>query len=145
MNFVHHSTPSGGKLLPRRPAIRSRGPRLESRVEHRSALCRANAERRWRSDYRQGAHTRRTARRKGPRDGTADLGADEMKALDAQRIHEAVEVVAQTVEGPRGIPAAWAWTHQPYIVPERLELVPPICTRFTRYSRMSWPQCRTWW
>src|SRR5215467_15720662 len=49
-------------------------------------------------------HTRRTARRKGPRDGAADLGAYEMEALDAQRIHEAAEVVDQPVEGPGVFP-----------------------------------------
>src|SRR5262245_63244047 len=50
---------------------------------------------------RQGAQT---ARRKSPSDGSADLGAYEMEAHDAQRIHEAAEVVDQTVEGPGVFP-----------------------------------------
>src|SRR5215831_17572304 len=75
-------------------------PRFECRGERRSVLCRTHTERRWCSDYRQGAHTRRTARRKSPSDGATDLGAYEMEPLDAQRIHEAAEVVDQAVEGP---------------------------------------------
>ena len=41
-----------------------------------------------------------TASGEGTRDGAADLGPDEMEALDAQRIHEAAEVVDDDVEGP---------------------------------------------
>jgi hypothetical protein len=39
-----------------------------------------------------------------PCDGTADLGADEMEALDAECVHQLAVVVNEAVEAPGKIP-----------------------------------------
>ena len=66
-----------------------------------SALGSALTQRRRRADHGQGDHPPGAARRKGAGDGPADLGADEVKTLDAQRIHQPHEIVDDDVECPR--------------------------------------------
>jgi hypothetical protein len=46
------------------------------------------AERRWTADHGQGLDPLGPARGEGAGDGAADLGADEMKAVDLDMIHQ---------------------------------------------------------
>jgi hypothetical protein len=55
---------------------------------------------RGRADDRQGEHALGPARREGAGDGPADLGADEVKVLDAERVHQPDEIADDDVERP---------------------------------------------
>src|SRR5437588_65889 len=76
---------------------------LERRGEGGRALRRPHAIRRWCPDDRQRAHTLRTTRGEGPRDGPANLGPHQMEARHTQCIHEAAEIVDEDIERPREI------------------------------------------
>src|SRR5690606_1538309 len=94
---THEGGPPGDALWRKRAAEAAShalpGPGLDALLlehpgEGRHTRLRTRTVRRWCPDDGQRAHELGTARGKGPRDGAADLGPDEMKALDTQRIHE---------------------------------------------------------
>src|SRR5262245_28068337 len=106
---AHEGRPPGDALWRKRAAETAGhalpGPGLDTLLlklfgEGRHPRLRTDAIRRWRPDDGQRAHALGTASGEGPRDGATDLGPDEMEALDAQRVHEAAEVVDDEVQAP---------------------------------------------
>jgi len=65
----------------------------------------ALAEWRRRADDRQGLDPLRSARGEGAGDRAANLGADEVKPVDGEMVHQQAEILDQPVERPREI--AW--------------------------------------
>ena len=110
MNFVRHSKPSGGNALPSRAPMfcRAGTPRHASRNPGSAParVRRADAQRRRRTNNRQRDQPIGTPCGKRTSDGSADLGAEQMEARNAQVIHQSAEVVGQPIERPgiiRGI------------------------------------------
>src|SRR5207302_3586928 len=66
----------------------------------RNALGGARPQRRWRADHDQRLDPLGPARREGAGDRAADLGADQMKAVNAKMIHQQAEILDQPIERP---------------------------------------------
>ena len=94
----------GGEPLAETSCHRAPGPvlhapGLELFGQRRDPLG-ALAERRRRADHGERHHAFRSTRGEGPSDDPADLRADQMKAPNAERVHEAHVVVDDDVERP---------------------------------------------